>query len=595
MSEATNRVEQQRPLRRLAAILAADVAGYSRLMGKDEAGTLARLKAILGEDIEPRIGAHHGRVVKLVGDGVLAEFTSVVEAVECAVEIQRRLAERNAAIPEDQRLELRIGINLGDVIADGGDIHGDGVNVAARLQEAASPGGVCLSGTVFDSVGNKLDLAYRSLGERSLKNIAVPIRIYLVDMGATGSARRGADALVAALPQRPAVAVLPLENMSRDPDQEYFADGLTEEIVTALSLWREFPVIARNSSFAYKGSAMDVRKIGAELGAGYVLEGSVRRGGNRLRVIVQLIDAVSGHHLWAERFERELGDVFALQDEITRRIAATIVPELEGVEHRKAVAKKPESLSAWDCYLRGMSHIHRMTKEENARARALFAKSAELDPGYSNAFAGLAFSHLRDLLLEHSDDREESVSKAFEAARRAVSLDEASSFAHLMLGQAYLYADRHDLAIAETERAVALNPNNAHACLALGNRLDLVGRVEEGIALLERSLQLNPQEPQMHIYLGFLARAHLHARRYQDALAWAKKSAQRRPDYPQAHYTLALCLAHLDRGEEARSALADCERLHPGFVAKRAGWRPYLDAESNTHLLAGLRKAGLLQ
>jgi adenylate cyclase len=382
--------------------------------------------------------------------------------------------------------------------------------------------------------------------------------------------------------------------MSGDSEQEYFSDGLTEDIITALAAWRSFPVIARNSSFVYKGTTKDVRQVAHELGAQYVLEGSVRKGGNRLRITAQLIDATTGHHVWAEKFDRTLEDVFALQDEITRRIAATMVPELEKSEQKRSGAKRTIDLNAWDYHQRGMSFLRQWTKEGNANSREMFRRAIELDSIYSDAFSGLAYSHLRDILIECTDDREADLARAFEAARRAVALDDSSALAHGILGTAYIWSNRHDLALAETKRAVELNPSDAVILHALGNKLDLAGE-PDGVLRMEQAQDLNRQDPQRHMHLTFLARAYVNARQYEKAAECARKAVHWRPDYPHAHYILAIALGHLDRVAEARDALDECERLHPGFVKGRANWQPYTNREANEHMLNGLRKAGVFE
>jgi len=371
--------------RRLAAILAADVAGYSRLMGIDEEGTLTALKAHRRELIDPKIAEHRGRIVKTTGDGALVEFASAVDAVRCALEIQRAMAERNAAIPEERRIEFRIGINVGDIIIDEGDIYGDGVNIAARVESLASPGSICISDNGYQQI-SKLALDVSDMGERQLKNIPQPVRLYDIRLNGT-SARP-----VLALPDRPSIAVLPFQNMSGDPEQEYFSDGLSEDIITLLSAWRSFPVIARNSSFAFKKQSRDIRMIARELSARYVIEGSVRKSSNRVRVTAQLIDAESGHHLWAKKFDGALDDVFALQDEITRQIVISVEPEMEKAELRKSETKRSTSLDAWDYFLRGRAFLHQLTPEDVVRARAMFERAVELDPQYSDAWAGLSWT-----------------------------------------------------------------------------------------------------------------------------------------------------------------------------------------------------------
>ena len=450
--------------RRLAAILAADVAGYSRLMGVDEEGTLAALKAYRRELVDPKIAEHRGRIVKTTGDGVLVEFASAVDAVRCAMEIQRAMAERNAAIPEDRRIEFRIGINVGDIIIDEGDIYGDGVNIAARVESLASPGSICISDNGYQQIKGKLALDVSDMGEQQLKNIPQPVRLYSISLNDT-SARP-----VLALPDRPSIAVLPFQNMSGDPEQEYFSDGLSEDIITLLSAWRSFPVIARNSSFAFKKQSRDIRMIARELSARYVIEGSVRKSSNRVRVTAQLIDAESGHHLWARKFDGALDDVFALQDEITRQIVISVEPEMEKAELRKSETKRSTSLDAWDYFLRGRAFLHQLTPEDVVRARAMFERAVELDPQYSDAWAGLSWTYQREILFDVVEDRRAWEDKALEAARRAVALDNGSSFAHLALSGAFMWSNQHEQSIPETRMAVELNPSNVPAWLALGNR-----------------------------------------------------------------------------------------------------------------------------
>ena len=576
--------------RRLAAIMAADIVGYSRLMSEDESATLAALKRHREEVMEPRITEHRGRIVKLMGDGLLAEFASVVDAVECALAIQRDMAERNAETPENKAIIIRIGINLGDVIVDGEDLYGHGINVAARLEGLAEPGGICVSSKVHQEIKNKLALGFEDLGARRLKNIAEPVHVYRLEVepgefDAAGPAP--GDPMMA----RPAIAVLPFTNMSGDPEQAYFSDGLAEDIITALAAWRSFPVIARNSSFTYKDRAVDVKQAARDLGARYLVEGSVRRGGNRVRITAQLIDGETGHHVWAERFDRDLGDIFALQDEITQRIVATIAPTLGKAELKRSTAKRPTDLDAWDYYLRGKAFLDAFTRDGNAKAREMFERAMELDPNYCEAYAGLATSHNRDILLQCSDDRERSIAKALEAARRAVALDSASSFAHRVLSTAHIWRDEHDFSLAEARLAVELNPNDAVGLHALGNKSDLAGD-PEGIPRMVLAQRLNPQDPERHSHLTFLARAYVNAHQYEQAVECAGLAIQPRPDYPHAHYILAIALGHLGEAQRARAALEACEQLHPGFLASRSNWRPYTNEESNRHLRDGLRKAG---
>ena len=580
---------KERVQRRLAAILAADVAGYSRLMGKDEEGTLATLKAYR-EVIDGLIAGHEGRVFGSAGDSVIAEFASAVEAVRCAVNIQRDLEERNADLPDDHRMRFRIGINLGDVMVDGNNLLGDGVNIAARVEGLAEPGGICISGAVFQQVKKRLDLAYEDLGEREVKNIAEPVSIYLVRIAKPVSPPSPA------LPNTPpSIAVLPFENMSGDPEQEYFADGLTEDIITALSLWRSFPVIARHSTFTYKGKSVRVQQVAEELGARYVLEGGVRKAGRRVRITAQLIDAETGHHVWAQKFDRDLEDIFAIQDEVTQRIVAIVEPELERAEQKRSVAKKPTDLDAWDNYQRGMAFLYQYTKKGNRRARKMFARATKLDPSYSQPFIGLAYSHQLDILNEYTESREHSIDKLFGAARQAIALDDKNSMAHLMLGFACRWARKHDMAIAEAEKAVELNPSNAFALFHLGNVLDFGGNPDEGIKAIKKGFQLNSRGPRIHYDMSLLARAHLNARRYEDAVEWARKAIHHLPDHARAHAILAIGLAHLGRLAEARVALDECERVGPGFAKRWALLRQYRNPADNEHILEGLRKARLAE
>ena len=582
---------EKRAQRRLAAILAADVVGYSRMMRENEAGTLAQLKTHRIEVFDPRIAEHNGRIVKTTGDGVLVEFASAVDATECAIKIQRSLAKRNEDVPEGHRIELRIGINLGDIIVDGGDIYGDGVNVAARLEGLCNTGEVFVSAVVHDQVEGKFEAAFEDLGEHTVKNIDKPVQVYRV-------LSNGGQSPVAAIPssgailERPALAVLPLTNMSGDPEQEYFADGLTEDLITALAAWRSFPVIARNSTFAYKGTSQDVRQVASELGARYILEGSVRKGGNRVRINAQLIDASSGHHVWAEKFDRDLDDVFAVQDEITLRIAATVEPAVGKIERKRSVVKPAKSLDAWDYYQRGMSELNTYTKTGSAQARVLFDQAIALDGTYSQAYSGMAWSHVLDLLLQHTPEPEESMAKLLAAAQRAAALDDEDSVAHLMLSIAYMWPNEDELSIAAGERAIELNPSNALALVSLGNILDLVGRTDEGIEKIESGLRLNPRDANNHIYMAFLGRAYLNARRYEQAAERARKAIHRRSDYPNAHYILAVSLAHLGLEAQARDALDACNRIKPGFAERRSEWRPYRNPADNDHIHAGLKKIG---
>ena len=561
-------------------------------MALDDTATVAALNASRAI-FRDHVARHDGRVVDTAGDSVLASFGSIIEAVKCALLVQDALAEVNRDVAEDRRMRFRIGVNIGDVIEqDDGTIYGDGVNIAARLEGLAQPGGVTVSGTAYDAVHGKIDTAFSFLGEREVKNIPDPVRVYQIGNGAEdASVTDAARATVTEIFAQPAVAVLPFDNMSGDPEQEYFVDGLTEDIITALSVWRSFPVIARNSTFAYKGQSPDIRQVGEELGARYILEGGVRKSGNRLRITAQLIDATTGHHLWAERYDRQVEDIFDLQDEITHRITAIVAPEVERAEQRRSVAKEPINLAAWEYHQRGMAMLEKFTKQGDAEARDYFERAIALDPTYALAHAGLASTYNRDLMLEFSDDRADAAKQAFEAASKAVELDQTDSYAHAMLSIAHMWPDRYDAAVIEAERTVELNPSNPIALAILGTALDAVGRHDEAIARFDQAIQVNPRDPRLHIYYTTMARAHLGAKRYEEAASTARKIMSERPDFPHAHYILASALGHMGQLAEARTELETCERLQPGYVERRLQWQPYQDPEKSDHIHAGVRAA----
>jgi adenylate cyclase len=576
---------EERVQRRLAAILAADVAGYSRMMGADETGTRARFNDRLELAVRPAISEHNGRLVKTMGDGFLVEFGSVVDAVQCAAEIQSAMATRQSSEPEDQKMLFRMGIHLGDVIVEGEDIHGDGVNIAARLEGLADPGGICVSDMVYAGVLNKLSLRFDDLGEKSLKNIDRPLRCYGVqpdDNGATG--------VLPTLSDKPAVAVLPFENMSGDPEQDYFADGLTEDIITALSLWRFFPVIARNSTFAYKGTSPDVRKVGVELGAGYVVEGSVRKAGNRVRVTAQLIDAQTGHHVWAERYDRNYEDIFELQDEITLRIAANLEPELERAEKQRIVVKPPRDLSAWEYCLRGEAYIEAFTEPANEDARDMFCRAIELDPQYSRAHSGLAFTYVRDLRIWNPENRKEWERLFAESARRAVELDRSDAKARTLLARAYVRAKEFDAAIAEARRAVECNPYDAYPNGVLGDLLVYTGHFEEGLPIIERARKLNPMDPRAHLIDTHMALANLGLGSYAQAIEHARDAIRRKPDFAEPRMLLASALGYLGRSEEVVDALGTLGQSDLQYF----DLQPQYAQVTRDCIQEGLRKAGLL-
>jgi adenylate cyclase len=583
---------EERVQRRLAAILAADVVGYSRLIRADEAGTLAQLKVLRKEVFDPRIAEHNGRIVKTMGDGVLVEFPSAVDAAQSAIKVQRALSRRNEEVPLDYRVELRIGINLGDIVVDGEDIFGDGVNVAARIEELCDAGEVYVSAAIHDQIEGKFAAALDDLGEHTFKNIDKPIRVYRVSPEAGSVAATVVAGEVDRLFDRPAIAVLPFENIGGDPDQEYFADGLTEDIITALSMWRSFPVIARNSTFSYKGTSPDIRKVGEELGARYVVEGSVRKAGNRIRVTAQLINSETGHHLWADRYDRELSDIFALQDEITVRVTGTVAPELERWEIRKATERQPQSLDAWGCVHRGMAIVYEVTTEGLEEARNCFERAIELDPTYSRAYSGLAYTYSREVYFGVAASREEALRKSMEFGRKALTLDEFDTLALLVVGIVMTLLNHPD-ATKQFERAIVINPSDATAHAGLGMALIMDGEPDFGIPHLDWALQLSPRDPRIAMYFGFLAHGHLTAGRYDVAAEKAREARNLRPNSPEPYLLLAAALGHLGRLDEANTALTACERIQSGYALPSNWAHHYTHEKDNEHFLEGLRKSEL--
>ena len=582
--------------RKLVAILAGDVVGYSRLMAENEELAIQNWTAYrdyICEVIEDR----EGRLFNTAGDSLAFEFASVLDALRSAVEIQQFLREVNEGVPEDRQMLMRFGLHLGDVVVDRENYLGDGINIAARLENLALPGGICVSEMVHSNVAASPEFTFEALGEKRLKNIDRPITVYRVAINGTGLGSVLLEDQKAAADEvgdQPSVAVLPFDNLGGNPNDDYFVDGLTEDIITALAAWRSFPVIARNSTFAYKGKSPDVRAVARDLGARYVLEGSVRTGNGRVRINVQFIDSSSGHHLWAEKFDREVEDVFTLQDDITHHIAATIAPELHKAERRRVMAVRPKDMTAWGYCLRGRALLEQFTPEGNRQAREMFEKAIELDPTYSECYVGLAYSHHRDLWYEVADHREQAIQAQVKAARRAIALDQGNSDAQCILGFGLIWARQFHLAIAAGEQAVRLNPSNSFAFAQLGIAESFAGRPNEGIRHLEQSLRLNPQDPRSHLTISMIARAHLNARAPEEAARWAETALHRRHDYALSHLVRAAALGHLGRLEEARAALDQCERLEPGFATLWALRPMYKDPADDLYFLEGLRRAGLV-
>ena len=570
-----------------------DVVGYSHLMAVDEVGTLGRLKALRDDVIDPLIERHSGRLVKLMGDGALVEYASVVDAVTCAMEVQKAIAENQAEVPESERIDFRVGINLGDIIVEGDDIYGDGVNVAARIEGLASPGGICISRTARDQVRDKLDVVLEDLGEVEVKNIPRPVRIFRVPVESAATKIASENELLT-LPDKPSIAVLPFENMSGDPEQEYFSDGIAEDIITDLSKASGLFVIARNSAFTYKGRAVNVQEVSRDLGVRYVLEGSVRKAGNRVRITAQLIDGTTGGHLWAERYDRDLTDIFAVQDEVTQRIVSALAVKLTPDERERVVSKGTDNLEAYDTFLKGREHMLRQTKEANAKAIAMFERVTELDPGFAAAVALLAFNHVEAYVNRWSADPDRSFELAQEHAQRAVALDDSEPNAHYALGGVYIWAKQHDRAIAEAEKTIALDPNSASGYGMLGHILSYAGRPEEAIEALNNAMRLDPHYPDM--YLHFLAHANFHMERYNDAIDALTRRLIRKPESDISRVLLASCYGHQSRADEARAEWEKVFEVNPdySFEHKRQ-ILPYKNPADFEHFADGLRKSGLLE
>ena len=602
--------------RRLAAILAADVAGYSRLMGADEEGTLERLKALRREIIDPKIAEHHGRLVKTTGDGMLVEFASVVDAVRCAVEVQQAMPERNTGVAAESRIELRIGINLGDVIVEGDDLYGDGVNIAARIEALADPGGVFVSNAVHDHVRDRLPFVFEDLGEQQVKNIARPVRVYRVRTTIThpvadvpgsplsriageGAERQrreaGEGSPALPLPDKPSIAVLPFANMSGDPEQEYFADGVVEEIIIALSRIRWLFVIARNSSFTYKGRAVDVKQVARELGVRYVLEGSVRKGGNRVRITGQLIDTSMGAHIWAERFDGKLDDIFELQDEVASSVAGAIEPKLRQSEFERANRKPTESLDAYDLYLQALALRDIHTDESVRKAIALLNRALTIDPNYVPAKAAIGWSWVHQASHGRTAISEAEVDEAVALARQALEAAKDDPDALWMAAFTLLcFAGERAIAVTAIDRSLALNPNSAHAWMARG--YVTLPQSEAAIEAFERAMRLNPLDRLERGFINGIAIAHLFARRYEQALEWSVRALSDEPGYPAALRTKAVACAHLDRIEEARETvrqLLDAQPWNTVARTTRLYARLFGSPETAMVYVEGLRKSGM--
>jgi TolB-like protein len=572
-------------VRRLAAILAADVEGYSRLMGADEEGTLERLKALRREFLDPKIAEHHGRIVKTTGDGLLVEFPSVVDAVRCAVEVQQAMPERNTGVEADNRIELRIGINLGDVIVEGDDLYGDGVNIAARLEALTDAGGVFVSNTVYDHVRDRLPFAFEDLGEQRVKNIARPVRVYRVrEFGAAKST--AAPALP--LPDKPSIAVLPFANMSGDPEQEYFADGMVEEIITALSRIRWLFVIARNSSFTYKGQTVDVKRVGRELGVRYVLEGSVRKAGGLVRITAQLIEAATGTHLWADRFDGSLEEVFDLQDRVAASVAGVIEPALMAGENTRAAHRPTADLSAYDLYLRAFASFS-WSGSQLRQAFPLIEEAITRDPSYGPALAFAATCCVHLVTDETSPDRGANRQRGIHFARRALAVagDDPSVLADAAYALA-CFGEDIDAMIGLVDRALSVNPSYARGWHISGYLRLWAGDADRAIEHAEMARRLSPRA-QAGVTSWLLGAALFFNRRFEDALPKLRVASETSPYFPTTHRFLAACYAHLALLDEARAAVARLRAITPEVIPSYR--LPFRDPEHRSLYLSGLRLA----
>ena len=579
-------IAETRMERRLSAILAADIAGYSALMGADEARTVRDLKGHQAV-VLPMVGEFGGRIIDTAGDGILAEFPSVVNAVKCAVAIQSKMAERNATIEPEHRMQFRVGINIGDVVYDEARIYGDGINVAARLEGIAEAGGICISSKVYEEISGRIDLTYEDIGEQQLKNIARPVRAYHLRLDSTVT-----SAPAPALPDKPSIAVLPFLNMSGDQEQEYFVDGMTEDLITDLSKVSGLFVIARNSSFTYKGKAVDVKRIGRELGVRHVLEGSVRKAGNRVRITAQLIDAGSGGHLWAERFDRDLTDIFSMEDEVVEKIVRALAVTLTQGEERRLRRRGTGNVEAYELWLRGRELLTRSTRDSVEQARAMYRRAIEIDMNFPAPHAGLALAAIADYVSDWALDPAQALDEAERWARRAVELNDQEPVSHMALGNVLLWRRDHEGALSEFRHMIVLDPNFAQGHAATGLALMYAGRAAEALEPIATAMRLDPHYSP--IVLHFLAQANYSLGEYETAAQLLVRRIARTPGTDSSRMLLASCYGHLGRGEDARATWAELLQVNPEFsLTQRAGVLPYKDPGDFQRIAEGLAKAGL--
>jgi adenylate cyclase len=576
--------------RKLAAIFYGDVAGYSRLTGQDEEGTHRILSSYL-DAITDAIENHNGKVVHFAGDAVLADFTTVKDALSCAVSAQRDIKIRNQDFTDDKKLEFRIGVNIGDVIVDRNDIYGDGVNIAARLESLADSGGICISGAVYDAIRGKLELEYEFLGEQRVKNIAEPVRAYRVIIEASPSevASLPVDTQI---PDKPSIAVLPFENMSNDPEQEYFSDGISEDIITDLSKISGLFVISRNSSFVYKGKSVNVRQVGRDLGVRYVMEGSVRKAGNKVRITAQLIDSNTDGHVWAERFDRDLEDIFAVQDEVTQKIVSALQVQLSQVEQERLTFRGTDNLDAYDYLLRGKEYYLRFTRDGNQQAHLLYQKAVELDPNYATALAELARVRVQARNHGWTANLSEPLKQAADFAERAVKLNDSLPQAHVVLGFINMWKRDHEAAISEVSQGLALDPNHAEGHMYQAIILGFAGKSEESMKWVEKAIMLNPGAP--FWYLFAQGNAYYSLGRYPEAIASCIKAAISNPNFIFAHLLLLACYSNLGKQEECRAEMQECLARMPDLTISWAEEvMPYKDHDVLKRFVNDLREAGL--
>lgn len=582
--------------RKLTAIFYADVAGYSRLTGENEEGTHRTVMELL-DYVSGEIRESGGKVLRYAGDAILAEFASTLTAVRTSIAIQSELAGQNATVADDEKVQIRIGVNIGDVIEDRGEVFGDGVNLAARLEEAAPAGGICISSAVYDQVAGKIDSEFRDGGVEQFKNISKPVHIFRLAAADFMSHELSTDEGFKSLSAKPSIAVLALTNMNRDSDLDFIGDGITEDLITALSKIRSFKVISRESTFSYKDSAINVRQVAKELGVQYVLEGSVRKAGSRVRVTAQLIDAATGHHVWAERYDREMEDIFDLQDEITQIIAGALEPELNAVERDRAVHKSPDNLDAWELYQRALWHMWSYENDKLSTAIGLFKKANQADPGFAPAYAYLAYSYYLTVIMGYADEPAAQLQEGLAAANLALKHDDKDAIPYFAAGRIHMMLGDHDASIASLKKSIELNPCFAQSYHGLGFALTLAGRLEEAKQTSRKAIDLSPRDPMLWAFNVVHALTYVLDGENEEGLSWAQQAMQ----IPSAsgywsHAVKAASLANLDRTDEARIALADAVKAKPDLtIAFLKENMPTKDENGLEPYLAGLRKAGLAE